>query len=208
MTIFENKINEIRDYLNTHNQIIRWNDNRELRIWISKKFVNYKRDRLNKDEEDGIKKLINDYPKIFSMDMTKFNNESNEFKNLLIENKRKPKQSNIKEKHLKRFWKKFRDKIDFHFYTNENELKIIYKNFVNDIKYKEFLKKKTNVWEKKLNNLKDYININNQINDNIKILNWIKWQKKYCNITNELYNDEIVNLWNEFINDEKYNKYL
>jgi len=98
-----------------------------------------------------------------------------------------------------------------------DEIYSIWKQFITNDKYKKLfinnIDKQLIQWEEKLYNLKKYIDENNERPSNsskdIKIKQLAEWingnQKNYKTKINNMRNEKIYNLWNEFINDEKYN---
>ncbi len=93
-------------------------------------------------------------------------------------------------------------------------------NFINDPKYKKYFMSTDNLWFGKLDEVIDFININNarpsmgglQGDNNIKnkqMANWISHQlDNYKNKKELMKTEEIYNAWTEFVNDLKYKKYF
>jgi len=88
----------------------------------------------------------------------------------------------------------------------------LWTEFINDDKYKKFFEDNDIIWINKLNEVKKYIDENNKRpsqhnkNNEIKILgSWINIQQQnYKNKKQIMENENIYNLWTEFINDNKY----
>jgi hypothetical protein len=88
--------------------------------------------------------------------------------------------------------------------------------FINNDKYKIFLMNKEQLWEYKFNQVIEYININNKRpssdskNNDVKQLgSWISNQLNiYKNKEQIMENEEIYNLWTNFINNPKYKIYF
>ena len=92
----------------------------------------------------------------------------------------------------------------------------LWTKFINDEKYKEFFEDNSTLWINKLNDIKKYIDENNKRpsskdkNNKIKTLDkWIGTQlKNYKNKKKIIKNENIYNLWTEFINDNKYKEFF
>ena len=88
--------------------------------------------------------------------------------------------------------------------------------FINDEKYKQYFMSNEELWNEKFNQVKKYIDDNNEIpfqkDINIRIRQlgeWIGTQtQNYKKIEHIMINDDIYNKWTEFINDEKYKQYF
>jgi antitoxin component HigA of HigAB toxin-antitoxin module len=102
-----------------------------------------------------------------------------------------------------------------HIMKNE-EIYNLWTEFISDPKYKVYFESNEDSWIKTLNELKLYIDTNNIIplrtdkNEQIKVHGvWIETQHhKYKVKKGIMKNEEIYNLWTEFINDPKYKKYF
>jgi len=199
-------------------------DIRTLGHWISSQNENYK----NKTQIMKIDKIYNIWSNFITDEKYKIyllSNEQNwelnleKVKKYINDNNKKPTvtDKNILIKQLGKWLSHQSDN-----YKNKKEsMKIdkiynIWSNFINDEKYKNHLLSNEQNWKLNLENIKKYINDNNKkpsqidINNNIKILGqWISSQiRNYKNKENIMKNEEIYNLWTEFITDEKYKKYF
>jgi thiaminase len=88
-------------------------------------------------------------------------------------------------------------------------------DFINDPKYKKHLQNSEDDWYDSLNQVIQYININNKkpykTDNNIysNLCTWIYSQtNNYKNKKQIMKNEEIYKKWTEFINDPIYKKYL
>ena len=98
---------------------------------------------------------------------------------------------------------------------NEN-IKKIWTDFITSKEYKKYFDDNISIWKSKLILLKDYINKNNkkpsQVDKdrNIGLLGkWLSTQiTNYKDKKNIMKNDEIYQLWTEFITDARYSKYF
>ena len=91
-----------------------------------------------------------------------------------------------------------------------------WENFINDIKYNKYFLSNEEEWLNKLEEVKKYIDENNNRpskddrENNIKKLgNWMSQQIRNYSINKKSMKNEIIRQkWEEFINDIKYNKYF
>ena len=98
----------------------------------------------------------------------------------------------------------------------ETEIYNLWNEFVNDDKYKEYFMDNMNVWKNNLDKVKEFIDLNCKRpsrtckNKEEKILgSWIGHQLTNSkNKTHIMKETEIYNLWNEFVNDDKYKEYF
>ena len=92
----------------------------------------------------------------------------------------------------------------------------LWTNFINDNKYKKYFMSNEKVWKDTIAKVKKYIDENHKRPSSEDKYNSIKqlgqWtclqSRKYRNRMQIMKNDEIYNLWSEFINDDKYKKYF
>jgi len=97
---------------------------------------------------------------------------------------------------------------------------ILWTEFIQDVKYKEYLLNNDDIWKQKLQDVKKYIDTNKKTpskqdkNKTIKSLgNWFSNQKKnydkdISKSKQIMKKDEIHILWTEFLQDVKYKEYL
>ena len=97
------------------------------------------------------------------------------------------------------------------------EIYNLFNNFIEDPKYSKYLLNNVDKWKYRLEILKIYIEKNNDIppfsiavnKDTRALRKWFNSQKKYYkNKTHIMSNPEIYSLFNNFIEDPKYSKYL
>ena len=97
-----------------------------------------------------------------------------------------------------------------------NKIRKLWKEFVNDDKYKKYFESNEEIWKTKLDQVKQYIDENNKRpsthykDKEIKVLaTWIGTQQNNYEKNKDIMKDEnIKKLWEEFINDDKYKKYF
>jgi hypothetical protein len=97
-----------------------------------------------------------------------------------------------------------------------NEIYDTWSEFVNDDLYKEYFETPEEKWYNLLNMAKEYIITNDKLpsckdkNKDIKTLGyWIGTQRKYYKLKVRIIsNDELYNVWSEFVNDDLYKSYF
>ena len=136
-----------------------------------------------------------------------------ELKKYINENKRKPTQSN-KDKEISKLglWISYQNQR----YKNKNrcmkdiEIYNIWTEFIND--YKEYFISDKNIWIKKLEEVKKYINENKKKPSRKESFTLNKWvSRQTCNYKNKIkifIYSEIYNLWTEFVNNKEYIQYF
>jgi hypothetical protein len=94
----------------------------------------------------------------------------------------------------------------------DNKNYIEWCKFINDIKYSKYFVDNITKWKQILEEVKLFIDTYNKktlLKNNKILFRWVKTQKKNFKQKKEIMkNDEIYNLWNEFVNDDKYKKYF
>lgn len=98
----------------------------------------------------------------------------------------------------------------------EKNIRKIWEEFINQEKYQLYFLTGEELWKNKLKNLKIYIDINNQkpsINHKDKNINIIgKWTyrqiENYKNYKENMKEENIRKLWEDFIMDDKYKEYF
>ena len=227
---FINNLNELKLYIDTHNQRpSQHNKDKTIKSmgkWIGTCQNNYtKKDRNMKDET--IRKLWEDfinnekYKKYFLSQYDSFVFNLNELKTYIDNhNKRPPESSKDKTiksmgiwigNYQKNYTKKDRNMKDETIYK-------LWTEFINDKKYKKYIQLPTmlELFNNNLNELKLYIDTHNerpsQSSKNKTIKNIASWigtcQTNYTKKLQNMKDETIYKLWTEFINDEKYKKYF
>ena len=203
--IFNDNIDDLNQFIKENNQLPNWKINRPLMLFISS-YSYKKKNKILKDYEViKMNEVINLYPDIFKLNIDKLNNDVNKLKKFIDTNKRKP-LKNSQEIYLIRIWRIIRDRKIFNIYLNSNLADDIYSNFITDINYRPYFARDTEKWIAKLNIITDYIKVTNKLPTDKKNKFWLDYQKKFCKSDNLLYNKEIVDLYDEFIASDLYNK--
>jgi len=227
-TSWINKLNDIKKYIDENNKrpsnTDKNNEIKILGIWISNQIKNYK-DKKQIMEDKNIYNLwtefINDekYKEFFEDNSTLWINKLNDIKKYIDENNKRP-SKNDKNNEIKILgsWistqiKNYKDKKNI---MEDKNIYNLWTKFINDEKYKEFFEDNSTLWINKLNDIKKYIDENNKRpsskdkNNKIKTLDkWIGTQlKNYKNKKKIIKNENIYNLWTEFINDNKYKEFF
>ena len=102
-----------------------------------------------------------------------------------------------------------------HYQNNErimrnDEMRKMWEKFVTDDNYKQYFRSAEEIWKNKLQEVKEFIDTNHKLpnhhskNSEEKILGWwIRTQLiNYKNNKEIMRNDEIREMWNEFVNSE------
>ena len=92
----------------------------------------------------------------------------------------------------------------------DENVKKLWEHFINDENYKQYFDiDNIRDWKIKLDELKTYIDNNKKKPSYNTLGNWINTQKqKYKRRIEIMTNEEIYELWNEFINNENYKQYF
>jgi len=221
--MYNNLIKFINTYKKTPSTISSNNEEKILGIWLSNQKQDYNKNiDIMKDEEIKNKwyeLIINPlYKEYFKSKEEKWFDALLEIKKFIIENMRRP-SSNTGTNKEKYLGHKF--DINRNNYEKKRSLmkkKKIYdtwNEFINNPKYKSYLKNREEIWIDILDKVKEFINKynrkpNRNRNDDEGILGrWIdnqisNYKLKLCSMKEK----KIYNLWFEFINDSKYKHYF
>ena len=232
--IWDKKLEEVKKYIDENNcrptQQNKDKNVEQLGRWISTQQKTYKIKiyiMANKTIRKSWESFINDdkYKKYFLNNITIWYNNLKKIKHYIdINNKRPLKDENkrpLKDENNSiklGSWISTQSKN----YKNKNQIMLndtirkSWEDFINDDKYKEYFIDNTKLWYNKLEEIKNYININykrpsgGDKNTNIKQLGkWISTQlKNYKNKTHIMLNDTIRKSWEDFINDDNYKEYF
>jgi superfamily II DNA/RNA helicase len=226
--IWNKKLEEVKTYIDDNNKIpTGCNKNKYIKkmaMWLSTQKKTYKKKSCimtNKNICDEWDKFINNkkYVKYFITNEQLWYNNLEKVKFYMDKNYKRP-SSEDKDKIIKAYGMWILDNLKNHKikYKIMSNAKIYNEwiNFINDEKYKKYLMTRGCEWYEKLNTVKKYIDVNNikpsQITKDIHVRILGKWisqqinnyKQKLCAMKNEKIYDE----WTNFINDEKYKKYL
>jgi hypothetical protein len=186
-----------------------------------KKYINEKQ-IMTKDNIRKIwKEFINDdkYKQYFLSNEQEWNNNLEKVKKYIDENNKRPSSSdsNIDIQKMSKWISA--QQINYSKKKKIMKNKTIYeiwKNFINNEKYKKYFTNNVDEWQNNLESVKKYMDENNKRpsvddkNNNIRYLGqWISdQQKKYKERKYIMSNDIIYKLWTDFIKDDKYKKYF
>jgi len=218
---------EVKKFIDTNNARPHPKTNKKLCTWISSQLVNMKKNIGIMKNRDIYKQWIDcinspKYKKYFKLTdfrirhytediIKKWSSKLKEVKTFIDENNKLPRACNQRElnswiQHQKHYSKK-REYI----FKNDKIYKLWYE-FTNDLKYKKYFNNNEEEWKINFENVKKFINKYDKrptSKTNEKLCEWvsnqIKNSKKRIGI---MRNEEIYNLWNEFINNVKYKKYF
>ena len=222
------KLNNVKQYIDINNKRPSDSDKdkqtRSLGSWISNQQINYKNKKEIMKNEEIYKvwtEFINSvkYKEYFISNEDSWYEKLNDVKQYIDINNKKPSNSD-KDKQINSLGHWICDQqIN---YKNKGKImtnEVIYKvwtEFINSVKYKEYFISNDDRWKLKLEQVKKYIDTNNKRpskfdkDQQIKILGtWINTQKQnYKTKGHIMSNEEIYNLWSEFINNDKYKPYF
>ncbi len=222
------KLNEVKTYININNKIPSQSDKnkdiKSLSSWVSTQHQNYKTNTgiMSNDEIYTLwTEFINNdkYRKYFMSNEDNWKFQLDEVKNYIDTNNRTPSKHDknvciakegiwISTQHQNYKTKK-------QIMSNE-EIYSIWTDFINSDKYKRYFISNEDNWKLILDEVKKYIDTNNNIpsvydkNTHIKYIGaWIKTQHiNYKEQEKIMSNKEIYSLWTEFINSDKYKEYF
>jgi len=226
--IWYEKLNQVIQYIDINNKRPLWYDEdkniKSLGQWIGTQQNNYKKKNfIMKNEEiyNAWTNFINHnkYKKYFQSNEEIWYEKLNQVIQYIDINNKGP--SNYdKDKNIKSLAQWIYDQQKNYKKINEimknEKIYNSWTNFINDNKYKQYFQSNKDNWYDNLNEVIQYIDINNKMpssNDkdkNIKFLgSWIgKKKKNYKNIIQIMKNEEMYNKWTKFINEPKYKKYF
>ena len=222
--IWFNNLSQVITYIDINNKRPSSEDkndqNKALGQWILHQISKYKNKEQNMSNEiiyNRWTEFINDnkYKKYFQSNKDIwFNNISQVITYIDINNKRPSSEDKNDQNKALGQWilhqiSKYKNKEQ----NMSNE--IIYNRwteFINDNKYKKYFQSNEDMWTDNFNNLKKFIDDNNNIpsyKNNKIIYKWLSHQKlNYKNKTDIMQDDNIYNKWTNLINSLEYKKYF
>ena len=217
-----NKLNQIKSYIDINNKKPSQIDEdikiSSLGSWLSTQLQNYSKKKCimkNSNIRNKWDEFIEKY-KIYLLTNEDiwFNNLSQVITYIDINNKRPSSEDKNDQNKALGQWilhqiSKYKNKEQ----NMSNE--IIYNRwteFINDNKYKKYFQSNEDMWTDNFNNLKKFIDDNNNIpsyKNNKIIYKWLSHQKlNYKNKTDIMQDDNIYNKWTNLINSLEYKKYF
>jgi superfamily II DNA or RNA helicase/tRNA(Ser,Leu) C12 N-acetylase TAN1 len=226
--IWIKRLDEVKLYIDTNNKRPSSKDKskdiKQLGKWLSHQVTNYRNIKyimLNEKIYNKWTEFINDkrYILYFQSNEEKWIKQLDELKHYIDLNNKRPSQYD-KNSNIVQLQKWIGTQQTN--YKNKKQIMLnewIYNRwteFINDKQYITYFQSNEEIWIKRLNEVKLYIDTNNKKpsdsdNDsNIKQLrNWIGAQQtNYKNKKYIMSNEEIYNKWTEFINDKRYISYF
>jgi superfamily II DNA or RNA helicase len=221
-------LNQVIQYIDINNKRPLTRDkDKDIKIlgkWIGSQQQNYKnKEHIMKNEEIYNKwtEFINDskYIKYFQSNEDSWYDSLNQVIQYIDINNKRPSDCD-KDKNIKILGKwigtQQQNYKNNEFIMKNEEIYNKLTEFINDSKYIKYFQSNEDSWYDSLNQVIQYIDINNKRpsmtdkNKDIKILGqWIgSQQQNYKNKERIMKNEEIYNKWTEFINDSKYIKYF
>ena len=211
-----NKLEELKQFIDTNNARPHHIKNKELSQWLSTQMQNFK----NKGQimkVDEIYSLWNDfinharYKKYFVSNEEEWTNKLEEVKKFIDTNNARPtdKSNKIMCQWISTQFNSYKKRISI---MKNTEIYLLWNNFINDTRYNKYFLSNEDTWKNKLEEVKQFIDNNNSRptrKNNTDLRNWISTQlKNYKNKEQIMKNDEIYTLWTKFIADPKYSKYF
>jgi superfamily II DNA or RNA helicase len=221
-------LNNIKKYIDDNNKRPSGVDKnikiKKYGLWLYRQKNNYLQN-IKKMSNENIKKLweefINNpkYKQYFISNEEEWKKILNDVK-IYIDNNKKLPTSNNTDNQIKIYgtWiniQKQNYKNNQYIMSNNN-IRILWEEFINSTKYKIYFDSKDDIWKKTLIDVKKYIDDNkkrpSQIDKNIEIKKlgtWLGHQIKNYNKNEQIMiNKEIRKQWKDFINDPKYKIYF
>ena len=211
------KLEEVKKYIDDNGRRPTQKTNAKLDIWISNQIIKFKTDttilKVNNDYLEWIKFISNDkYKKFFVIDNVKnWKTTLLDLKEFINTNNAKPnpKTNKYLSKWIQHQMTNFKNKKQI---MKDIEIYQLWDNFINDDNYKKYFDCNNLVWINKLEEVKKFINKYNARptkKTNRELSSWISSQvinsKRHINI---MKNNDIYNLWNNFVNNLNYKKYF
>jgi superfamily II DNA or RNA helicase len=217
---WHDKLELVKIFINKNNRKPTLKDNKILFTWICAQQTMYKiKDGIMKNEKiynEWFNFINSDkYKKYFEENNTHWINNLYKTKDFIDKNQKKPSTVDINiENVVLSNWIRAQQQN----YSRKNNImkdEYIYnlwKDFINDNKYKQYFEDLNIRWVNTLNKVKNFIDDNHKKpteNDDKILSKWISHQIQNVKNKNRSMNDEyIYNLWNNFINDDKYKQYF
>ena len=222
------KLNEVKIYIDRNNKLpsayYKNKGIKRISKWIDHQITNYNTKKyimLNEEIYKIWTEFINsnNYKEYFISNEDKWKLKLNEIKIYIDKNNKLP-STHDKNEEIKSLgrWisvqqKNYKSEKEI---MSNNKIYKIWTDFINSDKYKEYLISNEDNWKLKLNKVKTYIDTNNKLpsthdkNKEIKSLGqWICNQKRNYKTKKQIMsNEEIYKIWTDFINSDKYKKYI
>ena len=226
--IWIKRLDEVKLYIDTNNKRPSSKDKskdiKQLGKWLSHQVTNYRNIKyimLNEKIYNKWTEFINDkrYILYFQSNEEKWIKQLDELKHYIDLNNKRPSQYD-KNSNIVQLQKWIGTQQTN--YKNKKQIMLnewIYNRwteFINDKQYITYFQSNEEIWIKRLNEVKLYIDTNNKKpsehdkNSDIKQLgSWISHQQtNYKNKNRIMSNEEIYNRWTEFVNDKRYISYF
>jgi superfamily II DNA or RNA helicase len=215
-------LEKLKIYMNINNKHPLLNENKFLAKWSYTQRENYKQIKKNMKSENfrkAWKDFINDpnYSKYFLSSFEIWLNNFNNLKKYINTYLKRPSQVN-KDENIKKLGSWLNKQIIAYNKNeiNDKNIKKIWNNFINDTNYKTYFIQNDDKWKFRLEEVKKYIDTYNKkptiYNNNFQVKelgSWVNTQKgNYKKKIGIIKNENIRQLWNNFINDEKYKQYF
>lgn len=199
-------------------------ETKKLNTWLGEQLKNYKNNNKtmkNIEQYNLFTEFINKYKEYFVSNEENWKNKLEQVKEFIDKNNKKPNSEDNNDELSKSLGNWIQMTTSNYKNNKKNmkhvEMRQLWEEFINDIKYKVYLMSSREIWLYKLEQVKKYIEDNNKRpsaadkDKHLKDLGvWLSRQfKSYREKSYIMKTDQqIYNIWGEFINDEKYKKYI
>lgn len=198
-------------------------DEKQIANWIGTQLKYYKCHKYifyNKKIYDTFKEFINckKYSRYFISNIDEWNNKLEKCKQFIDKNNRRPinyGSKNIDEKNIANWIynqsANFKNKKNI---MQNEQIYNIWTTCINDKKYGKYFTSNEEIWMQKLEQIKQFFDKNNKkpsrlIEHEKKLGEFIHIQlTNYKNKKDIMKNEQIYNIWTNFINDKKYSKFF
>jgi len=199
-------------------------ETKKLNTWLGEQLKNYKNNNKtmkNIEQYNLFIEFMNKYKEYFISNEENWKNKLEQVKEFIDKNNKKPNSEDNNDE-LSKMLGNWIQNTTSSYKNNKKimkyvEMRQLWEEFINDIKYKVYLMPSREIWLYKLEQVKKYIEDNNKRpnaadkDNHLKDLGvWLSRQfKSYKEKSYIMKTDQqIYNIWGEFINDEKYKKYI
>ena len=228
---WKDNLQKVKDFIIENNRrptsVAKCAKEKRLGCWLNQQNMNYKKKEYTIWKEPECKNLweefINDELfKEYLMTIEEIcKDKLQQVKQFIIENNKRPSEgAKDEEENIIGRWLNHQNmnyKKKEGIFCKEPECKALWEDFINDENFKEYLMTKQEIWKDKLQQVKEFIIKNKKKpRDKAKDIEekrlgqWLSDNKSsYKKSEGYVYKDpECKKLWEEFINDEQYAKYL
>jgi len=222
---WDENITQVKEYINeykkrpSHRDI---GDSKRIGNWLETQISNFNKKEYNMKDNNLYLKFNNfleEYKQYFIKKEDKWIENLEKLKLFIDINNKRPSEDSTDE-NIKKLGKWTTDQLS-HFKNNTKGMKNvenneIFKDFINNDKYKKYFLLPIDAWNYRLETIKKYMDDNNKRptdrdpNEIIRSYgNWINNQQKHYKKQDQIMEDELIReKWRKFIKESKYNKFF